>query len=120
MRQLTKNAIALALAGAVTASAATPTLARSWKPWAAAGAGFAAGAVVGSAIASRPYYGSYGYYSPGYDSYAYSPGYDGYAYSPSVTYATPAPYYGYGYGYRNGTQGCVSEGPYGKPDYGAC
>lgn len=119
MRPFVKNAIALALAGAVTASAATPTLARSWKPWAAAGAGFVAGAAVGSAIASsRAYYGpgyaysGYAYYSPGY---AYAPEYyDAYAYSPAptVTYVSPGAYHSY--------NGCVGEGPYGKPDYNSC
>jgi hypothetical protein len=78
--------------------------------------GLAAGAIIGSAIASSspygyygggPYYGGYGYPGPGYGyapayygggygpGYAYGPGY-GYGYR---SYYRPRPYYGYSYGY---------------------
>jgi hypothetical protein len=80
--------------------------------------GLAAGAIIGSAIASSgpygyygggPYYGGYGYPGPGY-GYGYAPAYygggygSGYAYGPGYgygyrSYYRPRPYYGYGYGY---------------------
>lgn len=123
MTPFTKGAVALALAGALTASAASTASARSWRPWAAAGAGFVAGAAVGSALAAP----RYSYYEPGYASYAYSPGYaydtgpayEAYAYEPTVTYRTVAPRYysGQDAGYRS----CAVQGNYGgKTDYGAC
>ncbi len=66
--------------------------------------GFAAGAIIGSAIASGapygyygggPYYGGYGYPGPGYGyGYGYAPAYYGYGYRP---YYAPRPRY---YGYR--------------------
>lgn len=67
--------------------------------------GLAAGAIIGSAIASSapygyygggPYYPAYGYgsgYAPAY--YGYGPSY-GYGYR---SYYRPRPYYGYSYGY---------------------
>jgi len=126
MRPFSKGVIALALAGAVTASAASTAAARSWKPWAAAGAGFIAGAAVGSALAAPRYYG------PAYSGYAYEPGYavtydtapayDAYAYSPGVAYesTTVVPSYYYG-GYYGPNRGCATRGNYGgKVDYGAC
>ncbi len=121
MTVFSKGAIALVLAGALTAGAASTASARSWKPWAAAGAGFAAGAVVGSALATP----RYGYaYGPAYSGYAsgpaYESGYDSYAYAPGVTYepTVVAPRYsGYDAGYRS----CATRGNYGgKIDYGAC
>lgn len=45
--------------------------------WGAPLAGFAAGAIIGGALASGSYYGPGYYYGPGpyyYDDYAYSPG----------------------------------------------
>lgn len=129
MTPFSKGVVALALAGALTASAVNTASARSWKPWAAAGAGFAAGAVVGSALtaprygyAYGPAYSSYGY-APGYTyAPAYDSGYDAYAYSPGVTYEAPVvvPRYS-GYGYDAGYRGCATRGNYGgKTDYGAC
>jgi hypothetical protein len=127
MTPFAKSAMALVLAGALTAGAASTASARSWKPWAAAGAGFAAGAVVGSALTAPRYYG----YGQAYSGYAYEPGYamtydtapayDSYAYSPDVTYqstvVTPS-YYG---GYYGPNRGCATRGNYGgKVDYGAC
>jgi hypothetical protein len=76
---------------------------RRWG-WGGVGLGLAAGAIIGSAIASnRYYYGgypaygygygypaySYGYYpaySYGYASYGYAPAYYGYAYYPRYRY----------------------------------
>jgi hypothetical protein len=123
MKSFTKGAIALALAGAVTVGAASTAAARSWKPWAAAGAGFAAGAIVGSALAAPRYYG------PGYSAYAYEPGYtvtydtapayDAYAYSPGVAYESTVVVPRY---YDSGpNRGCATRGNYGgKTDYWAC
>lgn len=122
MTPFAKGAVALALAGAMTAGAMNTASARSWKPWAAAGAGFAAGAIVGSALAAPRYYGP-GYYSayahsPGY---TYAPAYESYAYEPGVVYEStvivPRYYYGQDAGYRS----CAVRGNYGgKTDYWAC
>jgi hypothetical protein len=121
-----KRAAVLALAGTMTVAAVSPTLARSWRPWAAAGAGFAAGAMIGAAAAnSRAYYGP-GYY----DSYAYSPvyayrsGYDAYAYAPgaSVVYGVP-PHTSTEGRYLSPTDpknSCATDGTYGRLDYVAC
>ncbi|HWM80623.1 MAG TPA: hypothetical protein VNQ56_01055 [Pseudolabrys sp.] len=111
------------LTGALAAMAATPSEARNGR-WAAAGAGFAAGTLLGAAAANananyyngyygpgyygRGYYGARAYPAPGY----YDDGYDSYAYAPGYR---AAPYYGYrtqddkygNYGYDNmgiGTQ----------------
>ncbi len=81
MKTIVKSAVALSLAGAVTLAAMTPSLARS-RGWAAAGAGFVAGTVLGAAVANAN--ANYYYGQPyAYDSYAYSPSY---AYGPSYTY----------------------------------
>lgn len=100
MTPVIKNSLALALVGTITAAAASPTLARTWRPAAAAGAGFVAGAAAAT-------------YGPAYQAYAYAPG------------QAPAPgSYGYG-NYRSdgsdGISGCATVGNYGgKTDYGAC
>ncbi len=91
----------------------TPSEARNrWVGPAAAG--FAAGAIVGSAAAGA----AYGGYAPGY---AYGPRYDAYAYEPAPVYAEPtyvAPTYYYGY--RRGS-GCATQGNYGvSVDRSAC
>jgi hypothetical protein len=102
MKPILRTSVALALASVLAASAASPTFARDWRPWAAAGAGFAAGAVVGSAVANSyygpRYYGSGYAYEPGYayDSYAYEPGYvvetePTYVVETEPTYVAPAP-----------------------------
>lgn len=101
----------LALAGASVIALSTITLSTpadaQWRgrTAAAAGIGFAAGAVLGAAVASPRYYGSpYGYYGSPYSSYGY--------YEPAPTYyesyeSAPvyvAPSYGYspyGYYYQN-------------------
>ena len=83
----------LAAAGTVAAlTVATPNTADARWGWWGPGlvGGFAAGAIVGSALA-RPYYypyGYYGYYAPApvyYDYYVPGPAYYGYG---------PRPYYG--------------------------
>jgi hypothetical protein len=114
MRTLVNGALALGLAGALTMATVDTSEAR-WRggKWVAAGAiGLAAGAVIGSALASRSYYGpgySYGYgyapaYSYGYPAYSYGSypvatydyGYDEPVYAePAPTYVAPAPAYGY-------------------------
>ncbi len=105
MRSIGKAAMILALGGALAASTATASSARGWRPWAAAGAGFVAGAAIGSAAAASAngYYYDRGY-APGY---AYGPGYygaeEGYAYAPSYS----APSY-YPYRSRNPADGCSS------------
>src|SRR5262245_58262690 len=102
-----KTVTALAAATALAiAAVATPTTADArggW--WGPAIGGFAAGAIIGSALA-RPYYGypygSYSYYAPGPVSYSYyAPGPVSYSYY-APAYA-PCPYHGcvrYRYGYR--------------------
>lgn len=114
MNAIVKTTAALTLAGSLVAAAATPTFARSWKPWAAAGAGFAAGAVVGAAAANANAH----YYGPGY---AYGPGYDSYAYQDTYAYGPAPRYYRYGsqYGYEK-RPGCATDGNYNQTDYGAC
>ena len=77
-----KAAIATAVALVTALAAATPASARGgWHHhgggWRGAGIGFAAGALIGGALASRPYgygggYGGYG--GPYYGSYAYGGG----------------------------------------------
>jgi len=139
MTPFAKGVVALALAGALTASAASTASARSWKPWAAAGAGFAAGAIVGSALtaprygyAYGPAYSSYAYgpayssyaYGPAYSSYAYSPAYSSYAYSPaysSYAYApgyASAPAYDSAYGAYAYAPGVTYQAPIVMPRYG--
>jgi len=79
----------LGLAGILAVASMTPSEARN-NGWAAAGIGFAAGALVGAAAANanNHYYGygpAYGY-GPGY---AYEPA-ETYAYQPGPVYAAPA------------------------------
>lgn len=105
MKTFVKNSLTLALAGTITLAAASPTFARTWRPAAAAGAGFVAGAAVGAAAANAAAYG------PAYQSYAYVPG---------QGYSSP----GYGNYHSDGSEGlsgCATAGNYGgKTDYGAC
>jgi hypothetical protein len=121
-----KSAIAWSLAGAVLAgqigqatAAPLPTNVATMKAavgddvtqvhWRGGGwgwglGGFAAGAIIGGAIASSaaygygPYYGGYGYPGYGY-GYGYAPAYYGYgpAYAYPRYYRPYRPYYGYGY-----------------------
>jgi hypothetical protein len=97
MRNIVRTAAAATLVGAVALASVTPTFARDWgRTGAAAGIGFAAGAIVGSSIASqnRAYYYGPGYYEPGYaygSTYYYGPGY-AYepVYGPAYAYEEPA------------------------------
>jgi hypothetical protein len=87
MNAIMKPAAVLGLVAALSMASLGPSEARA-RPWVAAGLGFAAGALVGSAAAANAYSydGDYGY------AYAYAPGYayaPAYAYEPYV-YATPA------------------------------
>jgi hypothetical protein len=99
MKWVTKASLVLALGSALLASSVTASSARHWRPWAAAGAGFVAGAAIGlaSARANAYYETQYGSYGPGY---AYEPGY----------VSQPNYDYRYGYGYR----GCVTDEGYGR------
>jgi hypothetical protein len=116
MNFVLKSAGAAALVSAAVLASTTSGEARDrWIGPAAAG--FAAGAIVGSAATA---YGS-GYYSPGYDAYAYEPtyntvpAYDAYAYEPAPVYVAPRRYY------RSGSRGCATKGNYGQSvDESAC
>jgi hypothetical protein len=94
MKRFVKPLAIAGVAGAMALGAMTSSEARP-RGWAAAGVGFAAGALVGAAAASAAnshYHGGY-YYDGGY-AYAPAPGgvyysapaYDGYAYEPAPTY----------------------------------
>ncbi|HKS65532.1 MAG TPA: hypothetical protein VJT13_27755 [Xanthobacteraceae bacterium] len=94
---------------ALTTAAAPATTEIRWRrgPGPGIAFGLAAGALVGAAVAARPY-GYYGYdYGPGYvydapvygAPYAYEPVYPGYGY-----------YGGYGYGYGQ----CYTNDGYGR------
>jgi hypothetical protein len=75
LQMRTKLVIAAALLGSTLTLASAPADARWWGHhggWGYGAAGFAAGALIGSAIASRPYYYDYGYDGP--PAYAYAPG----------------------------------------------
>ena len=116
MNAIVKSTAVIALSGALAIAAATPGSARSGRYWGAAGAGFAAGAIVGAAAASA---NARAYYGPGY---AYGPAYDSYAYEGGYVYA-PAPAYGnrgtgeFGHGWR---PSCATDGNYNASDYSAC
>lgn len=90
MKPFMKTALAVGTVGVLAFAAITPSMARN-RAWPAVGAGFVAGAIVGSAVANA----NAGYYD---DSYAYAPGptyvtpgYDAYGYAPAPSYDT----YGY-------------------------
>lgn len=88
MKTIFKYAVAATLAGALALAAASPSEARGGRNAAAIG-GFAAGALLGAAVAGGGYYGGPGYYGPGY---GYAPGYyaePGYAYEPAPVYVAP-------------------------------
>ncbi len=99
MKRFVKPLAIAGVAGAMALGAMTSSEARP-RGWAAAGVGFAAGALVGAAAANAAnshYHGSYyhgGYYHDGGYAYAPAPGgvyysapaYDGYAYEPAPTY----------------------------------
>jgi hypothetical protein len=91
MKTIFKYATAVALTGALTLAAASPS--QAWRGRNAAAIGFGVGAVAGAVVASSAYNnGYYGYYAdPGY---AYAPGYAYESYEPSYGYV-PAPRYRY-------------------------
>ena len=112
MKKILAGLVALTLVGSTALVTMTPAEAQGYgyRGWGYGGWGLglgvlAAGAVIGSALAS-PYYGyspgySYGYapgysygYAPGY-SYGYAPGYS-YGYAPGYNYGFRRAYYGYG------------------------
>jgi hypothetical protein len=72
MRQIRNGLVASAIVGATAMATLSPANAGHWGPgpfWGGVAAGVVTGAVVGNAIASRPYYpygyyGYYGYYAP--------------------------------------------------------
>ena len=79
-----KTAAAGAIVATILTASVTPSTAGEWRGWPAAGVGFAAGALLGAAIA-QPYRGYYGgYYGYGYRGY-YN---DHYPY-PLATYSYP-------------------------------
>jgi hypothetical protein len=90
-----KTLTALAAAGTLAvATVATPTTADArWGWWGPAIGAFAAGAIIGGALASPYAYGSY------YPSYSYYP----YGYYPAYSYSHGPAYYGY----------AAAPGPYG-------
>src|SRR5258706_12836855 len=86
-----KTLTALAAAGTIAlATVATPTTADArWGWWGPAIGAFAAGAIIGGALAS-PY--SYGYYGGYYPAYSYPYGYyPAYSYGPAYYGYAPAP-----------------------------
>jgi hypothetical protein len=114
---ISKPLVIASLAAALIASVVTPSSARN--RWVGPAVGFAAGAVVGSAIAN-----SYAYYGDPYYPGAYANVYYGdpyyaqgaYAYEPY--YAGPAyPAYPYYYGYGRSSP-CKSDSNIGRQDQG--
>ncbi len=97
MNTILKYAVAAAMTGALALAAASPSQARDGRNAAAIG-GFAAGAVVGAAVAGSAYNNGYdygpAYYGPGY---GYEPAY---AYEPRTVYVQPGPRYRDGNYYR--------------------
>jgi hypothetical protein len=94
MKALLKYAVTASLAGALALATMSPSEARGGRNAAVIG-GFAAGALVGAAVAGSAY--NNGYYGPAY-GYGYAPGYyaePGYAYEPAPVYVEPAPTYYY-------------------------
>jgi hypothetical protein len=109
MKTIMKYAAAAAMTGALALAVATPSQARGGAAL-AAGAGFAAGALVGSAAANGAYYGP-GYYGSGYYG-------DDYAYEPAPTYYGPAPRYYGGPRYRSNEYNCTASPASGS--FGSC
>jgi hypothetical protein len=117
MKTILKYASVAALTGAMALAAATPSQARYWHHGGGGAiAGFAAGALVGAAVANS-YYGPGYYYAPDYGyapGYAYAPGpyYDAYAYAPAPTYYSGRTYY-------RSNPGCSSSGSPASQNFGA-
>ena len=103
MRTVLKYAMAATVTGALALAAASPSEARGGRNAALIG-GFAAGALVGAAVANSYYGGPGYYYGPGPAYYGPGP----YAYEPAPVYA-PAPRY---YRYRSNPSGCGTQGNY--------
>ncbi len=115
MKTIFKLAAAATLTGALALAAVTPSEARGGRNAAVIG-GFAAGALLGAAVANsnNGYYDGPGYaygpsygYAPGYyaePGYAYDSGYayeSGYVYDPGPRYYRSGPTY-----YRSNTSNC--------------
>jgi hypothetical protein len=116
----------LALAGilAITAASATDASAQwrrhgghGWGPAVGIGAGIAAGALIGSAVAARPYgYGGYYYDEPVYAApYAYDPGPTFYSAPVAGSYYGNSGYNSWGYSSNRCQEGyrrvaCVQGG----------
>ena len=116
MKTLSKCAVAAALTGALALAAATPSQARHGRN-AAAGIGFVAGALIGSAIVNNGYYGEPGYYDAGPYGYGAGP-YGSYAYEPGPDYYAPEPRYYGASPYHRGTGSCGASPASGN--FGAC
>jgi hypothetical protein len=109
MNTIVKTSMALAVAGVLSAAAITPSAAQN-RAWVAAGAGFAAGALIGAAAATA----NNGYY---YTAPAY-----GYAAEPDYVYEpAPAYYYARTWGgnigspnYNYNPYTCSSDDGYGR------
>lgn len=121
MTRILKGTAIAALVGAAALASVTQSEARNrWIGPAAAG--FAAGAIVGSAASGAYAYGGPRYYDPGYSyapayTYEAAPVYDSYAYEPAPVYVAPTYYYRS----RSGSNGCYSKGNYGQSvDESAC
>jgi hypothetical protein len=92
--KLRTTALAAALmAGTVVSLPSSAQAQWGWRGgwgwgWGGVGVGLAAGAIIGSALASRPYY-AYGspYYDYGGYGYGYSPAFYGYSYGYSPLYS---------------------------------
>jgi hypothetical protein len=119
MKTVLKYAAAAALTGALALAAVSPSQARDGRNAAAIG-GFAAGALIGAAVANSANRGAYYYDEPGY---AYAPGpyaQGPYAYEPGPTYyVAPAPRYYYGGPYSSRKERSCNSSP-GAIDHGSC
>jgi hypothetical protein len=106
-----KAVATVGVVGTLALAAATPSQARHGRI-AAAGVGFAAGALLGAAAANayEP-----AYYGPGYGAYAYAPDYGGPVYAPGAYAYEPGPGV-----YGVNPSSCATEGNYGQTDYWAC
>lgn len=120
MNRIAKAGTAVALAGALALASATPTFARNWgRTAAAAGIGFAAGTILGSAVASnRGYYGGPAY---AYDPYYYGPTYGSSYYYSRPAYGSPAyayePAYGYSYGWGGSAAAKMEQSQHTNPGH---
>ena len=96
MKAFVKPALVLGIAVALALGGMSPSEARGFQPFVAAGIGLAAGAAIAGAAANSIYYNG-GYYDS--SSYGYGPGYGAYSYDPG--YVTGPVYSEPGYGYQN-------------------